>query len=168
MSTLRVSNISNAAGTKTATSNDTIDVALRNDVAYAQINKIAGQTLNTGFDTILLDEVTVSKNITLSSNLIYFSIPGIYRVDLGFRWGSAGDCWTGARLWNTTSGEIGKSYGTGNVTNDPGPAMFNFLANVSNTSLGYSLQTYRTCAMTIATPDTSAGRAFVATIVKVS
>lgn len=169
MSTLRVSNISNLGGTKDATTNDISDVADRNDIAYAQINKIAGQTMAVGFDTILLDEVTVSKNITLTSNLIYFAIAGVYHIDLGFRFGTAGDIWTGARLWSSTAGEVGKSFGTGNVNNDPGPAMFSFLANITNTSVGYALQTYRASGtMGVATPDTNAGRAFVSTIVKVS
>ncbi len=168
MSNLRVSNIQNLAASKTATSDNVTDVANRNDIAYAQVNKIAGQTMNTGFDTILLDEVTVSKNITLTSNLIYFSVAGVYHINVGWRFGSAGDAWTGVRLYNATAGEVGKSYGTGNVTNDPGPAMFNFLANITNTGVGYSLQTYRTSSMGVATPDTNAGRAFVATIIKVS
>lgn len=169
MSTLRVSNISNLGGTKDATTNDISDVADRNDIAYAQINKIAGQTMASGFDTILLDEIPISKNISLSSNLIYFSMAGVYHINVGWRIGTAADVWTGVRLYNATAGTVGTSYGTGNVANDPGPMMFNFLANITNTSVGYSLQVYRGGAtMAVITPATDAGRAFVSTIVKVS
>jgi hypothetical protein len=169
MSFLRVGNIQNVGATKTATSDNITDVGNRNDIAYAQINKIAGQTMASGFDTILLDEILNNKNITISSNSIFFALPGVYSINIGFRFGSAGDAWTGVRLFNATTGAVGTSFGTGNVTNDPGPAMFNFFANIVNTSLGYSLQTYRAGAtMAVATPDTSAGRAFVTTIVKVS
>jgi hypothetical protein len=169
MSFLRVGNIQNVGATKTATSENITDVGNRNDIAYAQINKIAGQTMASGFDTILVDEILNNKNITISSNSIFFALPGVYSINVGFRFGSSGDAWTGVRLFNATTGSVGTSFGTGNVSNDPGPAMFNFFGNIVNTSVGYSLQTYRAGAtMGVATPDTSAGRAFVSTIVKVS
>lgn len=167
MSTLKVSNISNIDGTKNATTNDISDVA--NNIAYAQVNKIAGQTMASGFDSILLDEVTVSKNITLASNSLTFAIAGVYQISVGWRFGSASDSWTGVNLWNATTGIVGQSFGTGNVNNDPGPAMFTFLANVQNISVSYRLRTFRGGAtMAVITPNTDAGRAFVATIVKVS
>ena len=67
MSTLRVSNISNLGGTKDATTNDISDVADRNDIAYAQVNKTDGQTMATGFDTILLNNIVFSKNISMTN-----------------------------------------------------------------------------------------------------
>jgi len=138
----------------------------RGDKAYAQVNKVAGQTMNTGFDTILLDNIVFSKNISLVGNQIQFQLPGVYHVNVGWRFGTAADAWTTARLWNTTTGEVGISYGTGNVTNDPGPAHFNFLANITNVSVNYSLQTYRTATMAVT--NVGIGYSFAATIIKVS
>lgn len=136
--------------------------------AYAQFNKIAAQSFGSGFTTIALDETTVSKNIQLSGNNIQFLVPGVYKIDVGLRFGSATDSWTGCRLYNSTLGIAGISYGTGNVANDPGPVTFNFLANITDTSQVYSLQIYRNGgSWSMLTPDTNAGRAIVATVFKV-
>jgi len=136
--------------------------------AYAQFNKISAQSFGGGFTTIALDETFVNKNIELIGNNIKFAVPGVYKIDVGMRFGTTSDSWTGCRLFNSTTGIVGISYGTGNVSNDPGPVTFNFLANVTNASPQYSLQIYRNGGnWTQATPDLNAGRAIVATIHKV-
>jgi hypothetical protein len=160
-STLRFDNWENTDNTLSSSLSEIVP-------AYAQFNKIAAQSFGTGFTTIALDETFVNKNIQLIGNNIKFSLPGVYKIDVGMRFGSATDAWTGSRLFNSTSGIVGISYGTGNVASDPGPVTFNFLANVTNASLEYSLQIYRNGgSWSQTTPDTSAGRAIVATIHKV-
>jgi len=161
--------LSATASVGTSTTQIATTAFVKNETAYAQINKIAGQTLASGFDSILLDEVVFSKNISLVANQIKFDLAGVYHINVGWRFGTASDAWTGVRLFNTTAGTVGTSFGTGNVINDPGPVMFGFLANITNISVNYSLQTYRAGAnMAVATPDVQAGRAFVSTIIKVS
>lgn len=170
MSQLRVNNISNVGGTKTSSSDTMLDVANRNDVAYAQLNKVGGQNFTSGHQNILLDENFVSKNITLSSNQITFALPGVYQITMGMRFANdAGDSWTGVNLWNSTTGIVGNSYGTGNVSGDPGPGSWTFLANITNTSVSYYIRLYRAgSVLSQLTPDTNAGRAIAVTIVKVS
>ena len=170
MSQLRVTNISNVGGTKTATSDNITDVGNRNDVAYAQLNKIAGQSFTSGHQNILLDETFVNKNITLSSNQITFALSGVYQITVGMRFANdAGDVWTGVNLWNSTTGIVGNSYGTGNVIGDPGPGSWTFFANITNISVQYFIRLYRSgSVLTQATPDLNSGRAIVVTIVKVS
>jgi hypothetical protein len=171
MSQLRVNSIGNLSGTKIDSTDDIVDVGLRNDTAYAQFNKIGGQSFTTGAQVISLDENAISKNISLntSNSIITFSIPGVYQVNVGFRFGTATDAWTGVNLATTSSVVVGTSFGTGNVSNDPGPAMFNFLANITDISAGYYLRVFRAAGtMAVATPDVNAGRAFVATFLRVS
>jgi hypothetical protein len=169
MSQLRVNSIGNLDGSKIDSTSDIVDVGLRNDVAYAQFNKIAAQSFGGSFTTIALDQTAMSKNIQLSGNEIQFLIPGVYKIDVGLRFGTSSDSWTGCRLYNATTGIVGISYGTGNITNDAGPATFNFLANVANIGVNYALQIYRAGGnWSQATPDVNAGIAIAATIVKVS
>lgn len=168
MSTLRVGSLSTADGLSTTTTSSLVAAATADNAAYAQINKIAGFTTGTGYTTVVLDEILYNKNITIANGNIVFAKAGVYKIDVGFRFGSGSDNWTGVRLLGggTTRGI---SFGTGNVTNDPGPAMFNFLAEVVSANTEHSLQIYRASAtLAIATPDTSAGRAIVCTVVKVS
>jgi hypothetical protein len=170
MSTLRASNISNLGGTDSVTPTELELLVNRDDKAYAQINKIAAQSFTSGHQNILMDEIINAKNISLASNQITFSLPGIYLINIGFRWGSGGDVWSGVNLWSSTTDIVGQSFGTGMINSaDPGPAMFNMLANVQNTSVSYFLRLYRSSGtLAVATPETAAGRAFVSTIVKVS
>ncbi len=137
--------------------------------AYAQINKIAGQSFGAGHQNILWDEIPVSKNITLSGNQIYFAVPGVYHITVGLRVGTAGDIWTGMNVYHPgTSTMIANSYGTGNVTNDPGPLFFALLVNITNVNSPYQIRLYRDSgSLSQATPVSNAGRAIVGTIVKV-
>lgn len=139
--------------------------------AYAQFNKIAGATYGSGHQNIVLDESAIASNISLntSNGLITFSATGVYMVTVGWRFGTAGDVWTGANLATASGTIVGRSFGTGNVVNDPGPVLFSFMANVTDISTGYYLRLYRAGgSMALATPDTQAGRAIVSTIVKIS
>lgn len=142
----------------------------RDDKAYCQVNKIDGQSFTTGHQNILLDDIEKAKNITLASNQLTFALPGIYSINVGFRWGSGTDTWSGVNLYNATAGIVGRSFGTGQLnSSDAGPAMFNFMADVQDTSVAYYLRLYRAGGtLAIVTPDTEAGKAIVATIVKVS
>lgn len=135
--------------------------------AYGQFNKIGSVAFGANFNNIVLDETVFSKNISLSSGNLVFSLPGIYKIDVGFRFGSGSDVWTGCRLFG--NGSIrGISYGTGQFANDPGPVTFNFMAEITNTEVPYTLQIYRNSSgNSIATPFTDAGRAIVATVSKV-
>jgi hypothetical protein len=139
--------------------------------AYAQFNRIQEVTYGSGHQNIVLNESVIASNITLntSNGLITFSQPGVYLINVGWRFGSGGDVWTGVNLATAAGTIIARSFGTGNVVNDPGPAMFSFMANVTDISTGYYLRVYRAgSSMAIITPDTEAGRAIVSTILKVS
>jgi hypothetical protein len=133
--------------------------------SYAQINKITLQNFGTGFNTIALDEILFERNISLVGNLVRFVHPGVYKISVGMRFANnAGDSWTGASLWNATAGRVGISYGTGNVSGDPGPVEFTFMANVTNVNVDYALQLYRASSiMSQLTPDSNAGKAVAAT-----
>jgi hypothetical protein len=171
MSQLRVNSIGNLSGTKIDTTDDIVDVGLRNDVAYAQINKIAATSFGSGHQNILWDEVTVSKNITLSSNQIFFALPGVYQITLGMRIGNtAADVWTGINVfYPATNTIIARSYGTGNIANDAGAMHYTLLVDIANPNQAYQVRLYRQSATLIqTTPDTEAGRAIVMTIVKLS
>lgn len=137
--------------------------------AYAQFNKIAGQSFGSGHQNVLLDETFVSKNITLSSNQITFALPGVYQISMGMRFANdAGDSWTGVNLWSSSTGIVGNSYGTGNVSGDPGPGSWTFLANITNTSVSYYMRLYRAgSVLSQLTPDINAGRAIAVTINKI-
>lgn len=154
-----------------ATNYDTAWATVDIQKAYAQFNQISGSTYNSGHQNIAFNESALANNISLntSNGLITFSTPGAYMVTVGWRFGAGSDAWTGVNMITAAGTVVARSFGTGNVTNDPGPAMFSFLANVTNISTGYYLRIYRAGAtMTIATPDTEAGRAIVSTIVKIS
>lgn len=171
MSQLKVGSISNLSGSKIDSTDDIIDVGLRNDVAYAQINKIAATSFGSGHQNILWDEITVSKNITLSSNQILFALPGVYQITVGMRIGNtATDAWTGINVfYPTTNTIIARSYGTGNVANDPGPFQFTLLAEITQANSPYQVRLYRGGGSLVqTTPDTEAGRSIVMNIVKVS
>lgn len=169
MSTIRVNNISTVGGAPSVATSSVASVGNRDDVAYGQFNKIAAQSFPSGYTTILLDQTTVSKNITLTSNALFFSVPSVYQITVGLRFGSAVDAWTSTRLYNATAGEVGTSYGTGCVSNDPGPVTFIFLADVSNTAVGYNIQMYRNGGTwDMATPSAGNAKAIVTTVIKVS
>jgi len=135
--------------------------------AYGQFNKIGAVTFGANFNNIVLDETVFSKNISLSSGNLVFALPGIYKIDVGFRFGTGSDVWTGCRLFG--NGSIrGISYGTGQFTNDPGPVTFNFMAEITNVDVAYTVQLYRNSSgNSMATPFTDAGRAIVVTVSKV-
>jgi hypothetical protein len=159
--------LTKASATDYDTEWSTIDLSK----AYAQFNQIAGSTYSSGHQNVALNESVVASNISLntSNGLITFSQTGVYMITIGWRFGSASDAWTGVNLATAAGTVVARSFGTGNVTNDPGPAMFSFMANVTDISTGYYLRIYRAGAsMAIATPDTEAGRAIVSTILKVS
>jgi hypothetical protein len=135
--------------------------------AYGQFNKIGAVAFGANFNNIVLDETVFSKNISLSSGNLVFTLPGIYKIDVGFRFGSGSDVWTGCRLFG--NGSIrGISYGTGQFANDPGPVTFNFMAEITNVDVAYTVQLYRNSSgNSVATPFTDAGRAIVVTVSKV-
>jgi hypothetical protein len=171
VSTIRVNNITTTAGTPSALTSNVASVSNRDDVAYAQINKIAATSFGAGNMNIAWDEVVLSKNITLSSNQILFALPGVYQITVGMRIGNtATDAWTGVNVYYpATDTVIARSYGTGNVSNDPGPFQFTMLAEISQVNSPYQVRLYRAGGTLVqATPDTSAGRAIVMNIVKVS
>lgn len=162
-STIKVDTLQTTAGTH---SSNVTEVA----VAYAQINKISAVSFGSGHQNIGWDEILNNKNITLSGNQIYFAYAGVYHVTLGMRIGNtASDSWTGINMYYPgTNTIVAKSYGTGNVTNDPGPFHFSLLVNITNPNQPYQLRLYRAGGSLIqSTPDIEAGRAIVATIIKV-
>jgi hypothetical protein len=170
MSTLRVNNISTTAGSPSVTTSNVANVTNRDDIAYAQINKIAGQSFGSGHINILWDEITTSKNITLTSNQISFALAGIYQITVGMRIGTASDSWSGVNLYHPSTDTIlARSYGTGNVVNDPGPFQFVFLAEITAVNSPHQVRLYRNAGtLAQATPDVQAGRAITMTILKVS
>jgi hypothetical protein len=138
-----------------------------NYAAYGQFNMTTGGSFGSGFFKFPLNETSYSKNISLSSGNILFEQTGIYNIVVGTRFGSGGDIWTGVRLFGN-SVSVGTSFGTGNIANDAGPLVFNFMARISNIAVSYELQGYRDSGTWgQATPVANAGKALVCTINKV-
>jgi len=140
---------------------------------YAQFSKVAGQSFTgsggTTWETFQLDTIVYNNGISLNTSLyqISFTYPGAYFITIGFRWGGGSDVWTGVRLYGDGS-EKGKSFGTGNVVNDPGPAFFQMIAFITNTGATYELQLWRNVAsLSVATPNATAGHAFVSTFIRI-
>jgi hypothetical protein len=138
-----------------------------NYATFGQFNVTAGASYGTGFFKLVLNETAFSKNISLSSGSLLFNQTGFYNVNVGFRYGTSSDSWNGIRLFGNST-TVGTSFGTGNVTNDPGPVTFNLIARITNSAVAYDVQAYRAGGTWgPATPDVNAGRFAVVTINKV-
>lgn len=170
MSTLRVNNIAVTSGTPATATTNLTTIGNRDDAVYAQFNRLTGYSTAAGQNKIPLDNTYIAKNISLnpSTSEITFVYPGVYRIDVGFRFGTGSDVWNGVNMATAAGTQINASFGTGQIANDAGPAMFSFLVNITNVSVNYIIRMYRNSSgNTVATPDTSAGSATVVTIARV-
>jgi hypothetical protein len=138
---------------------------------YANIVRLTGQTLNSGWTSISWEtssyNITNGISITGGSPNITFNFSGVYMVTLNFRFGVGGDVWTGCAL-RSGGTNYGTSHGTGNIgPGDPGSICFNFLANITNTALSYQLDIYRNGA-SLAVDTAGVGfPTFVCTMVRI-
>lgn len=148
-----------------------IKIPTADDEAYAYLyhNSIITFAAN-AHTRIPWSTITNNKNVTLSSGSVIFGRTGVYEVTVGMRFGAGGDIWTGVNLFNaSTSTILAYSYGTGNVSNDPGPVSWQFLANVTSTTNSHDIRIYRANGtLATAVPDGNAGWAYTATFKRLS
>jgi hypothetical protein len=139
-------------------------ISTADDQAHAYAYYNSGVTFAANANTkIPFDTFLNNKNVTLSSGSFVFARTGIYEVTLGMRLGTGGDIWTGVNLYNaSTATVLARSYGTGNVVNDPGPVSWQFLVNITSTTNLHDIRVYR-AGGTLATVSTDASAGYVYT-----
>jgi hypothetical protein len=128
------------------------------DIPYANLARTTGYTVSSGgWSDITWQSVVTSKYITAtaSSANIQFLYPGTYRISVGWRFGTGGDVWTSLRLLEGSTTR-GLGYGTGQVTNDPGPCEIGLVATIpaGSVNTNMTIQFYRGgSTMAIGNPD---------------
>jgi len=100
------------------------------DIPYQMVVRTTGYVVPSGFTNIQYDVLVHSRFMSHNSgtNMI-FERPGKYLVTTGWRFGAGGDVWTGVRLIDAGV-QRGIGFGTGQVTNDPGPCFIQFIADI--------------------------------------
>lgn len=158
MSTLRLNSIQSLSLNNAINiGSDGTSTISRLDIPYANLTRTNGYTVPDGFSDITWENVVVGRYITatVSSANIQFQFAGKYQITVGWRFGTGSDVWTGCRLLD--SGTVrGIGYGTGQVTNDPGPCQISFVANIPENRINtnMTIQFHRGgSTMGIATPS---------------
>ena len=128
------------------------------DIPYANLARATGYTVASGgWSDITWTSIVTTKYITAtaSSANIQFQYPGTYRISVGWRFGTGGDVWTSLRLVDSGT-HRGLGYGTGQVTNDPGPCEIGLVATIPSdrVNTNMTIQFYRgPSTMAIGNPD---------------
>lgn len=101
------------------------------DLPYMMVVRQGGYTVPDGTNNIIYDVLVHSKYMTHSNGTdMTFAKPGKYLITTGWRFGSGGDVWTNVRLLDSDGTVRGIGFGTGQVTNDPGPCSIHFIADI--------------------------------------
>jgi hypothetical protein len=110
------------------------------DVPLAHLVKNA-YTVPDGWSNITWDSVLKTKyfTATASSSAVQFQKAGLYEISVGWRFGVGGDVWTTVRL-NDGGTVRGLGYGTGNITNDPGPCLQTMFCTIPTNRLNTDMQ----------------------------
>ena len=160
MSTLKVSNIQSiSSNSAISIASDGTSTITKLDIPYVNLTRTNGYTVPDGLSDITWENVVVGKYITAtaSSANIQFQYAGKYQITVGWRFGGGGDVWTGCRLLDDATVR-GIGYGTGQITNDPGPCQISFVGNIPDSRLNtnMTIQFYRGgSTMAIASPAAS-------------
>ena len=163
MSTLKVNTIqSTSSNTAISVAADGTATPARLDLPFLSAYRTNGFTAAANaYTSMSWEGVVHNRYISCSGTNVQFTYPGKYMATMGWRFGSAGDVWTGVRA--VEGGTLrGTAYGTGNIGNDPGPVEFTWMVDVPSGSVNsnYNFQIYRAPgAMGVATPQSAAGRA---------
>lgn len=163
MSTLRVNSIqSTSSNTAISVASDGLATISKLDTPFLSAYRTNGFTAAADSYTSMSWEAVVhNRYISCSGTNVQFTYPGKYMATMGWRFGAAGDIWTGVRAVEGATLR-GFAYGTGNIGNDPGPVEMTWMVDVPTSSVNsnYNFQIYRAAgAMSVATPQTAAGRA---------
>ena len=138
------------------------------DKPYQMVVNTGGYTVPDGTNNIFYDVLVESRGMSHNSNTnMVFTIPGRYKITTGWRFGAGGDVWTGVQLADSNGNIVAKGYGSGQVTNDPGPMEVSFIASITSAHLNTSMRMrfFRAgSTMAIADPNDSAGYAIVTTV----
>ena len=149
-STLQVSNLAGNSGTINIPSGNTISGAgtIRPDnldVPLAHLVKNA-YTAADGWSDITWDQVLKTKYFTATqgSSAVQFQKAGLYEISVGWRFGVGTDVWTGIGLIEGSTYR-GLGYGTGQLTNDPGPCLQTMICTIPVTRINQNMtiQFYR-------------------------
>ena len=160
MSTLRLNTIQSLSSNNAISiASDGTSTITKLDIPYTNLTRTNGYTVPDGSSDITWENVVVGRYITAtaSSANIQFQYAGKYQITVGWRFGTGGDVWTGCRLLDGATVR-GIGYGTGQVTNDPGPCQISFVGNIPDSRLNtnMTIQFYRQgSTMAIATPGGS-------------
>jgi hypothetical protein len=154
-----------SAGTLTTSR---LDASTGLDLPYQMVVRTGGYVVPDGFTNIAYDVLVHSRLMTHTDGVnMFFQRAGKYLITTGWRFGAGGDVWTGVRLLD--AGTVrGLGFGTGQVTNDPGPCFIQFIADIPSTRLNIAMQMQfirNGSTMSIATPaSASFGYAIVTTV----
>ena len=133
-----------------------LQTQINNMSTYGYFSFNSGTTIASGVGvTIPFNNTYLSNGISLSSNSFTFSRTGIYMLDWGCRPGTASDVWSVIDLYNSTTGIVGKSFGFGTIATDVGARTAHFMAQITNTSVAYTLRMSRSSSMAIDDPAES-------------
>jgi hypothetical protein len=174
MSTLQVSTLQSLIGTNAATiaSSGAITPLAGLDIPYQMVVRTSGYVVPSGFTNIEYDVLVHTRFMSHNSGVnMIFERPGKYLVTTGWRFGAGGDVWTGVRLIDAGV-QRGIGFGTGQVTNDPGPCVIQFIADIPASRINQPMQMQfgrLGSTMSIATPSGGAalgghGYAIVTTV----
>lgn len=131
-----------------------IQTQFNNLSAYGYFSFNSGTTIAAGTGvTIPFNNTYLSNGITLSSNSFTFARSGVYMLDWGCRPGAAADVWSVIDLHSSTTGIVGRSFGFGTIGTDVGARTAHFMAQISNTSVAYTLRMTRSSSMAIDDPS---------------
>ena len=143
-------------------------LASKIDIPYQMVVRTTGYSVPDGFSNIQYDLLRLNRYTSHNSSInMLFQVPGKYLITTGWRFGSGGDAWTGVRILDEDGTTRGRGYGTGMITNDPGPCEIAFIADIpaSRINQNMRMQFFRAgSGMGIATPGVDSD-AIVTTVV---
>jgi hypothetical protein len=145
-------------------------LASKIDVPYQMVVRTTSFTIAAnGYTNIPYNLLRHSRLMSHNSNIkMVLQVLGSYLLSTALRFGGGGDVWTGCRMLDENGTVRGFSYGTGQLSPDPGPCRMSFIATIPANRVGFNMrmQLGRLSAnMPVASPNTNAGDAVVTTVV---
>jgi hypothetical protein len=138
------------------------------DTPYLMVVNNAGYSVPDGTSNIFYDILVQARGMSHNSNTnMIFNTPGKYLITTGWRFGSGGDVWTGVQLADSNGNIVARGYGTGQISNDPGPCQISFIADVTSAMVGTNMRMrfFRAgSGMGVGDPNDNAGYAIVTTV----
>ena len=167
MSNLRLNQIQSRLGTNSLQVNTdgTVFPNQGLDIPYMMVVRTGGYTTSDGTSNILYDVLVHSRRMSHTGGTnMFFEVPGKYLITTGWRFGSGGDVWTNVRLLDGATVR-GIGYGTGQVVNDPGPCMIQFIADIPADRVNIAMQMqFQRAGSTMGIASPAFGYAIVTTV----